>query len=85
MREVFFELNGIPRTVEVFDEQEVEKSKGSVRTVNERADPLLLGSVGAPMAGKVTHPHPNPNPNPNPNHNPNHNPKVRSGWMERLG
>jgi pyruvate carboxylase len=55
MREVFFELNGIPRTVEVFDEQEVEKAKlaGGGRTVNERADPLTLGSVGAPMAGKV--------------------------------
>jgi pyruvate carboxylase len=54
MREVFFELNGIPRQVEVFDKVELETAASSGRAVTERADATVLGSVGAPMAGKVT-------------------------------
>jgi len=54
MREVFFELNGIPRQVEVFDKKELEVAASSGRVSAERANATVLGSVGAPMSGKVT-------------------------------
>ena len=53
-REVFFETNGVPRTVEVVDRTE-ETSKGGParKAAREKADSAVLGSVGAPMAGEV--------------------------------
>jgi len=53
-REVFFEVNGIPRVVDILDLKVFENdNKKGMSAVRERADPLDLGSVGAPMAGKV--------------------------------
>ena len=54
-REVFFEVNGIPRVVDILDLKvlENENKKGGMSAVRERADPMDLGSVGAPMAGEV--------------------------------
>jgi len=53
-REVFFETNGVPRTVEVVDTTDQTEGGGSVRkAAREKADPDVLGSVGAPMAGEV--------------------------------
>lgn len=50
-REVFFEVNGVPRVVEVGDRAaEVIVGKKAAR---ERADLAVLGSVGAPMAGTI--------------------------------
>ena len=47
-REVFFELNGQPRSIRVAD------AKAEVTTVvHEKADPSDAGSVGAPMPGVV--------------------------------
>jgi len=48
-REVFFEENGVPRVVEVID----KKSSAKTTALREKADPDLIGSVGAPMAGDV--------------------------------
>ena len=47
-RQVFFELNGRPRTITVVDE-----SASTEVVERERADPLDPGSVGAPMPGAV--------------------------------
>jgi pyruvate carboxylase len=47
-REVFFELNGQPRSIRIPDKLATAKA---VR--NERADPAKAGSVGAPMPGAV--------------------------------
>ena len=57
-REVFFEANGIPRTVEVVDTRTgagggADGNAPLRRAARERADPSALGSVGAPMAGTV--------------------------------
>lgn len=53
-REVFFETNGVPRTVEIVDRTEQGDGAGPVRkAAREKADPDVLGSVGAPMAGEV--------------------------------
>jgi len=53
-RTVFFELNGIPRSIEVLDTKVAELAPGGgLRTLRERADPMVGGSVGAPMSGKV--------------------------------
>ena len=55
-REVFFNLNGLPRLVEVEDRRAKEAAKGSASTlqaVRERANPDVLGEVGAPMSGTV--------------------------------
>eukprot|EP00241_Pyramimonas_parkeae_P000178 CAMPEP_0114243830 /NCGR_PEP_ID=MMETSP0058-20121206/11004_1 /TAXON_ID=36894 /ORGANISM="Pyramimonas parkeae, CCMP726" /LENGTH=1264 /DNA_ID=CAMNT_0001356707 /DNA_START=106 /DNA_END=3901 /DNA_ORIENTATION=- len=54
----FFELNGIPRTIEVFDEVAAKKAAGggaggASNSMAERADNTVLGSVGAPMSGEV--------------------------------
>jgi pyruvate carboxylase len=48
MRTVFFELNGTPRSVEVFD-----KGSGKVRQENERADPANKAHIPAPLPGTV--------------------------------
>jgi pyruvate carboxylase len=50
-REVFFEANGIPRVVEVID-RAAEQALGK-KAARERADLVVLGSVGAPMAGTI--------------------------------
>ena len=50
-REVFFELNGLPRVVEVVDEG--GKGEENLAMAKEKADPSDEGSVGAPMAGQV--------------------------------
>ncbi len=47
-RQVFFELNGQPRSIRVVDE-----SASSTTVVREQADPMDPGSVGAPMPGAV--------------------------------
>ena len=47
-REVFFELNGQPRTLRVTDH-----SAEKTTVVHEKADPARPGSVGAPMPGGV--------------------------------
>lgn len=53
-REVFFELNGIPRVIEVVDRNETEAAKGTKKSAaRDKADPSVLGQVGAPMAGEV--------------------------------
>jgi pyruvate carboxylase len=55
-REVFFNLNGLPRLVEVEDRRAKEAAKGgpsTVQAVRERANPDVLGEVGAPMSGTV--------------------------------
>ncbi|GAX77798.1 hypothetical protein CEUSTIGMA_g5241.t1 [Chlamydomonas eustigma] len=50
-REVFFEANGVPRVVEVID-RAAEQALGK-KAVRERADLVVLGSVGAPMSGTI--------------------------------
>ena len=54
-REVFFEINGIPRVVEVVDmsDSEATATAGAKRAAREKADPSKVGSVAAPMAGEV--------------------------------
>ena len=53
-REVFFEVNGIPRVVEIHDRKVLESTKsGAVSTAREKSDPLDEGSIGAPMSGDV--------------------------------
>lgn len=53
-REVFFEANGVPRTVEIMDTTDQGEGGGPVRkAAREKADSDVLGSVGAPMAGEV--------------------------------
>eukprot|EP00240_Pyramimonas_obovata_P000007 CAMPEP_0118929078 /NCGR_PEP_ID=MMETSP1169-20130426/6179_1 /TAXON_ID=36882 /ORGANISM="Pyramimonas obovata, Strain CCMP722" /LENGTH=1274 /DNA_ID=CAMNT_0006871201 /DNA_START=88 /DNA_END=3912 /DNA_ORIENTATION=- len=52
-RTVFFELNGIPRSIEVLDTRVTEVASAGLSSVKERSDPLLPGSVGAPMSGDV--------------------------------
>ena len=50
-REVFFETNGVPRTVEIVDRTDQTESGGPVRkAAREKADPDVLGSVRAAMA-----------------------------------
>ena len=54
LREVFFEINGIPRVVEVVDTSEDEGSAGGAKkAAREKADSSKVGSVAAPMAGEV--------------------------------
>jgi len=48
-REVFFELNGLPRVIEVAE----EAASDELSMAKEKADPSDEGSVGAPMAGQV--------------------------------
>jgi len=52
-REVFFEMNGIPRVVEIEDKTEEGNTKKTRLAARERSDPADMGSVGAPMAGNV--------------------------------
>ena len=52
-REVFFEMNGIPRVVEIEDKTEAGSTKKTRLAARERSDPADMGSVGAPMAGNV--------------------------------
>eukprot|EP01059_Diplonema_ambulator_P030671 TRINITY_DN533_c5_g1_i1.p1 TRINITY_DN533_c5_g1~~TRINITY_DN533_c5_g1_i1.p1 ORF type:complete len:1185 (+),score=458.70 TRINITY_DN533_c5_g1_i1:48-3602(+) len=47
-REVYFEMNGQPRSVYVLCKDAVDSS-----TIREKADPLNEGSIGAPMPGEV--------------------------------
>ena len=49
-REVFFEVNGLPRTLLVQDRTESEKI---TKSTNQKADSTKLGSIGAPMTGSV--------------------------------
>ena len=55
-REVFFDLNGIPRVVEVVDRKSKEaeqKLKSAQTAAREKANTDVLGEVGAPMSGQV--------------------------------
>ena len=52
-REVFFEVNSVPRVVEVLDRSEEQKGGSGRKAARERADTSNLGSVAAPMAGEV--------------------------------
>ena len=52
-REVFFEVNGIPRSVIIDDKSTDHASDLKPRDLAVRADEGDLGSVGAPMAGEV--------------------------------
>jgi pyruvate carboxylase len=60
-RDVYFEVNGVPRVVEVEDTRAAAAAAGggaaggprAARATREKADVALLGSVGAPMAGSV--------------------------------
>ena len=52
-REVFFEVNSVPRVVEVLDRSEEQKGSVGRKAARERADTSNLGSVAAPMAGEV--------------------------------
>ena len=47
-REVFFELNGQLRSVMIKDD-----SVGEVENLLPKADPNILGEIGAPMKGEV--------------------------------
>jgi len=47
-REVYFDLNGLPRTIKVSD-----KSVAKTKVVREKAVPGLASSIGAPMPGVV--------------------------------
>ena len=55
--QVFFETNGVPRVIEVVDARPAGTTAGgglaNKRAARERADPMILGSVAAPMAGEV--------------------------------
>eukprot|EP00887_Chlorella_sp_A99_P003326 scaffold26.g3326.t1 len=53
MREVFFEVNGVPRMVEVREESEAQVGGAARRATRDKADPSNVGSVAAPMAGEV--------------------------------
>ncbi len=48
-REAFFEVNGVPRVVEVVD----KKAGATGKVAREQVDKTSLGSVGAPMSGEV--------------------------------
>ena len=50
-RDVYFEVNGVPRVVEVVDRS--AEAAVSRKAVREKADLAVLGSVGAPMAGTI--------------------------------
>ena len=52
-REVFFEMNGIPRVVETADRTDAGETKKFRIASREKSDPADIGSVGAPMAGEV--------------------------------
>jgi pyruvate carboxylase len=60
-RDVYFEVNGVPRVVEVEDTRAAPGGAAAsggggpraARATREKADVGLLGSVGAPMAGSV--------------------------------
>lgn len=52
-REVFFEANGVPRTVEIVDRSDQAEGGPVRKAAREKSDPDVLGSVGAPMAGEV--------------------------------
>jgi len=52
-RDVFFEINGIPRTVEIADKTDDGVGDKRRMAVREKSDAADLGSVGAPMAGSV--------------------------------
>jgi pyruvate carboxylase len=52
-REVFFEMNGIPRVVEIEDKTEEGTTKKTRLASREKSNPEDMGSVGAPMAGEV--------------------------------
>ena len=52
-REVFFEMNGIPRVVEILDKTEEGSTKKTRLASREKSDPADMGSVGSPMAGEV--------------------------------
>ena len=52
-RDVFFEMNGIPRSVEIEDKTEEGSDKKTRAASREKSDPADIGSVGAPMAGQV--------------------------------
>jgi len=52
-REVFFEVNGIPRSVIIDDNSTDHATDLKPRDLAIRADEGDLGSVGAPMAGEV--------------------------------
>jgi pyruvate carboxylase len=54
---VFFEANGVPRMVEVVDRRQSAAAEGgggvAAKPAREKADPVVLGSVGCPMSGQV--------------------------------
>ncbi len=52
-REVFFEVNSVPRVVEVLDRSEEVRGAPGRKAARERADTSNLGSVAAPMSGEV--------------------------------
>jgi len=55
-REVFFDLNGIPRVVETEDRRSKEaadKKSKLMQAARERANPDIAGELGAPMSGAV--------------------------------
>jgi len=55
-REVFFDLNGIPRVVETEDRRSKEaadKKSKLMQAARERANPDVAGELGAPMSGAV--------------------------------
>ena len=49
---VFFELNGLPRQVEVLYKPK-EGDKPNLAATADKADPDVIGSIGAPMSGDV--------------------------------
>ncbi len=52
--EVFFEVNGVPRAVEVVVRRRPGDSGGAPAPAGrDKADPGALGSVGAPMGGSI--------------------------------
>lgn len=53
-REVFFELNGLPRVVRIVDKTvDKNESESGASATREKADPNEIGEVGAPLSGDV--------------------------------
>ena len=55
-REVFFDVDGLPRVTEVEDRRQAAAaaaSSGAAAGAREKANPEVLGEVGAPMSGAV--------------------------------
>lgn len=51
-RDLFFELDGVPRVVRVVDRTTTKSHSAAATKATEKAEPSVLGSVGAPLSGE---------------------------------